>query len=1035
MRALSSDAGAPDGAAETSQAPFDARAGEARRQPMADDADTRRVFGWLADVFGMTGKLRRWSRSIQARLVWIVLILAAPALVGLLAIAVGLYQHERDQIGQSTLATVRALVSALDRDLAGTTAAAQVLAESPSLASDDFAAFYRQAKSVLPLLGGSAVVLADAGGQQIINTRVPYGMPLPARAERVNHDKVFETGLPSVSDIVIGSVSKIPVLVIDVPVFRDRRVVYSLGVAVEPARLNDLLQNQKLPDGWVATITDSSGAIVARPRNPELVGQRVPQRLSAMTPSEPGLVEAQRMDGTPIIVGFRKSELSNWTVAIGVPISELYRKPNAVLLYGAASVLCALMIGLVTATYQSRRIARAVQGLIPSALALGRGEAPNTPRLDVCETDDVARALELAHELLRVRTRQRDNAEMTVAARSLADEMFRLAVEACPNGMLMYDASGKIVMANSEIEKQFGYARDELIGQPVAILVPERYRLQHTLHQLQFMLKPETRRMDAALERFGRRKDGTEFPVEIGLNPIHAGEELMVLGVFVDVSERRRTERLKDEFVATVSHELRTPLTSIAGSLGLLVGQWSKDMPDSAARLLTIAHANSQRLARLVNDILDIEKIESGHLVFNLRRVEVRSLVAQVIEDNRGYADHYGVRVELDASEDVDANVDFERLAQAIANLLSNAIKFSRTGGVVGVAVDNHGDTLRIAVRDQGPGIPDEFKSHIFEKFAQADATDARQKGGTGLGLCIVKEIVERLGGKVGFDDAPGGGAIFYVDLPVWDDTVGGAVDLVAEGAPRRILLCGKDPAIKKSLRMRLSRAGLTVDFAHTVQAAIMRSSINRYAALVITLPLSDDECFDLVAQIRKQPHHGDTLILIASDDPEGSNAGARSQGVKALEWLRRPVDTEHLTTRLLAGLSSRSRPRPRILHVDDDRDTLAVVARELNTIADVVSADSVERARLALATDRIDLAIVDTRLGTESGLDLLPELRDGSGHVIPVIVFSNSSRELSGGGQVESASSEMNSSLKFLSSVVRDRLGLLSALPEKEVA
>jgi PAS domain S-box-containing protein len=984
----------------------------------------------------MTGRARRGPRSIQARLVWIVLILAAPALVGLVAIALGLYQHERDQIAQSTLATVRALVSALDQDLAGTTAAAQVLAESPSLSSGDLAEFYREAKRVLPLLGASAVVLADAGGQQIINTRVSYGMPLPARAERINHNKIVETGLPSVSDLFIGAISKTPLLNIDVPVFRDRRVVYTLGVVVEPARLNDLLQHQRLPEGWVATITDSSGVIVARPRNPELVGQRVPQRLSAMTPWQPGLVEAHRVDGTPIILGFRKSEVSNWTVAIGVPISELYSKPNSVLLYGAASVVCALMIGLVTATYQSRRIARAVQGLIPSALALGRGEAPNAPRLDVCETDDVARALELAHELLQERTLQRDSAEMTVAARSLADEMFRLAVEACPNGMLMYDASGKILMVNSEIEKQFGYARDELIGQPVAILVPERYRLQHTRQQQQFMLKPETRRMDAALERFGRRKDGTEFPVEVGLNPIRAGEELMVLGVVVDVSERRRTERLKDEFVATVSHELRTPLTSIAGSLGLLIGQWARNMPESAARLLALAHANSQRLARLVNDILDIEKIESGHVIFNLRRVEVRSLVAQVIEDHQGYADHHGVRVELDAeSDDADANADSERLSQAVANLLSNAIKFSRTGGVVRVAVENHGDTLRIAVRDHGPGIPDEFKSHVFEKFAQADATDARQKGGTGLGLCIVKQIVERLGGKVGFEDAPGGGAIFYVDLPVWDDTVGGTVDWVAEGAPRRILLCGKDPAVKKSLRMRLSRAGLMVDFAHTVQAAIIRSSTNRYAALVIALPLDDGACLDLVAQIRKQPHHCDTLILIACDDPECRSAGARSQGVKALEWVRRPIDVEHLTTRLLAALSSRSRPRPRILHVDDNRDTLAIVAHELNTIADVVSAESVERARRALATDRIDLAIVDTQLGSESGLDLLPELRDGSGNIIPVIIFSHSNPKLSGGDQAESAWSEMTSSLKCLSSAVRDRLGLLSALPEKEVA
>jgi PAS domain S-box-containing protein len=900
-------------------------------------------------MFGMTGNWRRRPRSIQARLVWIVLSLAAPALVGLLAIALGLYQHERDQISQSALTTVRALVSALDRDLAGITAAAQVLAKSSSLASHDFAEFHREAKSVQTLLGGSAIVLSEADGQQIINTRVPYGMPLPARKERVNHNKVFETGLPSVSDIVIGAVAKKLVFDIDVPVLRDGRVVYSLGVAVEPARLNDLLRNQKLPAGWVATITDTSGSIVARTSDPELIGQRVPVRLSAMTPSQPGLVEARRPDGTPIMVGFSKSEVSNWTVAIGVPTSNLYRRPSSVLLYGAASVFCALIIGLVTATYQSRRIARAVQGLIPSALSVGHGEAPNAPRSGVRETDDVARALELAHELLQVRTQQRDSAEMTVAARSLADEMFRLAVESCPSGMLMYDADGKIMMVNGEIEKQYGYARSELIGQPVAILVPERYRLQHSRHLQHFVRKPETRRMDAALKRLGRRKDGTEFPTEVGLNPIHAGEELMVLCVCVDVTERKRAERLKDEFVATVSHELRTPLTSIAGALGLLIGQWTKDMPESAARLLTIAHANSLRLGRLINDILDIEKIEAGHVLFNLRRVEVRTLVAQVIEDIRGYADNYGVRVEFDAeSEDAETNADPDRLSQAVANLLSNAIKFSPTGGDVRVAVENNGDDLRITVRDHGPGIPDDFKPHIFEKFAQADATDSRQKGGTGLGLSIVKEIVGRLGGKVGFQDAAGGGAIFYIDLPVWDDTVGGAIDLVTRGTPPRILLCQKDPAVRTAVRTRLSAAGLTVDFAHTIQAAIARCSTNGYAAVVIGRPLGNGDAFDAVGQIRKFPHHRSTLILVASDASESTNAGVEPRDADILKWVKLPIDVECLTSDLVAALAARLRPRPRILHVDDDRDVVAIVAHELNPITDVVSADSVERASYA---------------------------------------------------------------------------------------
>src|ERR1700737_248653 len=226
-----------------------------------------------------------------------------------------------------------------------------------------------------------------------------------------------------------------------------------------------------------------------------------------------------------------------------------------------------------------------------------------------------------------------------IADRGLAEEMFRLAVEACPSGMVMIDRDGKMVMVNTEIENQFGDAREELIGQPVDMLVPERLRTQHARHRHGFTPKPEARRMGAGRDLFGRRKDGTEFPVEVGLNPIRAGDSLLVLGVIVDISERKQMERLKEEFVSTVSHELRTPLTSISGSLGLLVGQWSSKLPESAARLLRIAHKNSQRLVRLINDILDIEKIESGRVVFKFTRTDLRNVAEQAIEDNRGFAE------------------------------------------------------------------------------------------------------------------------------------------------------------------------------------------------------------------------------------------------------------------------------------------------------------------------------------------------------------------------------------------------------------
>jgi signal transduction histidine kinase len=263
--------------------------------------------------------------------------------------------------------------------------------------------------------------------------------------------------------------------------------------------------------------------------------------------------------------------------------------------------------------------------------------------------------------------------------------------------------------------------------------------------------------------------------------------------------ERKRLQRLKDEFVSTVSHELRTPLTSIAGSLGLLMGNAAGKLPDAAVRLLAIAHTNSQRLVRLVNDILDIEKMESGQIVFKFGRVEVQSLVGQAIEANRGFAKGSGVRIRLEeASVVCDVRADPDRLAQVVTNLLSNAIKFSPANNEVVVAIESGTDLVRISVRDHGPGISADFKPRIFERFAQADATNARQKGGTGLGLSIVKQIVDRLSGEVSFTDAPGGGTIFHVELPCWKHVPSMPIDLEAQLDPLRKSLAGSSSPPKE---------------------------------------------------------------------------------------------------------------------------------------------------------------------------------------------------------------------------------------------
>ena len=252
--------------------------------------------------------------------------------------------------------------------------------------------------------------------------------------------------------------------------------------------------------------------------------------------------------------------------------------------------------------------------------------------------------------------------------------------------------------------------------------------------------------------------------------------------------ERKRLDRLKDEFVSTVSHELRTPLTAISASLSLLMGQAAGKLPEQMAGLLAIAHRNSEKLVQLVNDILDIEKMQSGRVIFNFARVDVRALVEQAITGNRALAEGYGVRIRLEDADTVcDVRADPDRLAQIVTNLLSNALKFSPAHDEVVVAIGEAADVVRISVRDHGVGISADFKPHIFERFAQADATNARQNGGTGLGLSIVKQIADRLGGEVGFADAPGGGTVFHVALPCWKHTeAANELDPIVGSSPLR---------------------------------------------------------------------------------------------------------------------------------------------------------------------------------------------------------------------------------------------------------
>jgi signal transduction histidine kinase/DNA-binding response OmpR family regulator len=445
------------------------------------------------------------------------------------------------------------------------------------------------------------------------------------------------------------------------------------------------------------------------------------------------------------------------------------------------------------------------------------------------------------------------------------------------------------------------------------------------------------------------------------------------------VEEARQANRVKSEFLSTVSHELRTPLTAIGGSIGLLSGGAMGALPTEVMALLEIAQKNSQRLSQLINDLLDVEKLMAGKLHFDLLPHELMPIVEQAIAENQSYAEQYQVVFSLtEHAEGLSVEVDALRLHQVLANLLSNAAKFSPAGGVVEVGVRSMGERVRVFVKDRGPGIPAAFQGRIFEKFAQADASDVRKKGGTGLGLAITRELVERMGGSIGFETVPGQGSCFFFDLPVWQVApTSSLVDLLPAPLPGalRILVVEDDLDIAHMLRRMLERAGYGVDFAADGAQALQHLEQTRYAAMTLDLVLPDMRGEDLVRTLRARPAtvHLPILVISARVD-EGQRAlGERFEGV---EWLAKPIVQSRLLALMAEVVPSQPLPHCRILHVEDDVQLHQTVLGMTEGRYDFELATSLREARARIALERFDVVLLDIGLPNASGWDLLTDIR-----------------------------------------------------------
>ncbi|TDX99667.1 PAS domain S-box-containing protein [Thiohalophilus thiocyanatoxydans] len=569
------------------------------------------------------------------------------------------------------------------------------------------------------------------------------------------------------------------------------------------------------------------------------------------------------------------------------------------------------------------------------------------------------------------------------------------------------DVNGTIMSFNNAAERTLGYAASEVIGRHNPMLFHDPREIALRAHELSEELETDIEPGFEAFIALARRgipdeqewtylcRDGSRVPVLLSITEMTDahGNSIGFLGIGVDITERKRIERLRDEFVSTVSHELRTPLTSIRGSLGLLSGNLGEQLPEQALSLIDIASRNAERLLHLINDILDINKIESGEMAFDYQPLRVSGFLQQAVENNLAYARPFDVDLVLaDTLPDVELFADEHRLMQVMNNLLSNAVKFSPAHSRVEIDANIQQHFVRISVTDHGKGIAEEFHQKVFDRFGQADASDSRNTGGTGLGLSIARAIVEQHGGQINFVSQPGIGTTFYFDMPLYQQQsitrIKDQIISLAPPRPHRLLICEDDADVAGLLQLMLARHGYQGDITHSAEQARAALAQHHYDALLLDILLPDRHGLDLIRQLRESAATRQLPIIVVSAIANEARNQLEGGMADIIDWLDKPLDQARLLQSVHHALQHLP-DKPRVLYVEDDPDLQQLVALMLQDQVILSAARTLQEAEALLDAQRFDLLLLDITLPDGSGLSLLETLK---AHPMPpaTVIFSN---------------------------------------------
>lgn len=593
------------------------------------------------------------------------------------------------------------------------------------------------------------------------------------------------------------------------------------------------------------------------------------------------------------------------------------------------------------------------------------------------------------------------------------DILLKAIMDGGRHSILVTHRSGVVKFMNQAAERMYGFPAAHFMGRHVSNFRMEIYdpvELEVEAGQLSREFGREIPQEDvfmALLKAHGSyerewtaiRQDGTRIHVLVTVTAMKDERDEITgfLSVSQDITERMRLERMKAEFVSVISHELRTPLTSIRGALGLLVSGAAGGLPATALDLVTLAHRNCGRLARIINDILDLEKLESGQFTFDIRPFEPGHLLTQSLEENQAYGEKHGVRFLLKGQVPPDrVSGDPDRVLQVLANLLSNAAKFSPHGAEVWVEAREAGEFTEFSVRDFGEGIPEAFRSCVFQRFAQSENAKPHGSGGSGLGLNIARKMVEAMGGTIRFQTETGRGTTFTFSLPrlaVNEPAAATSRDGAAtsrDGENPRVLICEDDGDTAAVLRLLLKRAGFQSDVAPTIAEGWKWLREKRYAAMTLDLRMPDMDGLQFLRELRAGGPWSRLPVIVVSAKAREGRLEMDANPVELVDWIEKPIDEGALLQSLSRALTVRNDARPRILHVEDDRDLRDVLGRFLADKADLTGADSLREARARLEEESFDIVILDVALPDGSGLELLENLEARRDRPVSVLILSS---------------------------------------------